>query len=334
MTGKGTLIISLDFELHWGVRDVFSVDEYRENLLGARAAIPRILALFERYDIHATWATVGLLFFDTRDTLLAALPTTLPQYRHAQLSPYDSLHALGANEEEDPYHFAASLIRHIAATPNQEVATHTFAHYYCLEEGHDAASFAADLAAAVTTGRQYGYQLRSLVLPRNQLAGEYLPICRRCGITAYRGNEQSWVYGPKHVGRESRLRRGIRLLDAYLNLTGHHGYALERQTDDVPYNLPASRFFRPYSPALRWGEGLKIRRICNGLTHAATHGLAYHLWWHPHNFGTHTERNLAALDRVLDHYADLRNRYGMDSLSMGEVAENIRINTDITTARF
>lgn len=45
---SGGFVISLDFELHWGVRDHRSVDEYRPNLLGVRQALPAMLELFER----------------------------------------------------------------------------------------------------------------------------------------------------------------------------------------------------------------------------------------------------------------------------------------------
>ena len=66
----GVLVISLDFELHWGVRDLTPVDgPYRGNLLGAREAVPRMLELFERFEFGATWATVGFLFASTRDEL-------------------------------------------------------------------------------------------------------------------------------------------------------------------------------------------------------------------------------------------------------------------------
>jgi hypothetical protein len=41
MSLQGALVISLDFELHWGVRDKRSVASYRENLLGARRAVRR-----------------------------------------------------------------------------------------------------------------------------------------------------------------------------------------------------------------------------------------------------------------------------------------------------
>ncbi len=45
-----------------------------------------------------------------------------------------------------------------------------------------------------------------------------------------------------------------------------------------------------------------------------------HLWWHPHNFGLHLEQNLAALSRVLDAFADLQRREGMQTLTLAEAA--------------
>src|SRR5277367_5273170 len=91
----GGFVISLDFELHWGVRDHRSVDQYRENLLGVRQAVPAILELFERYGIHATWATVGFLFFASLDDLKAGVPDELPSYCDASLNPYTALSEVG-----------------------------------------------------------------------------------------------------------------------------------------------------------------------------------------------------------------------------------------------
>ena len=45
---KPFFTISLDFELFWGVHDVFTKDEYGNNILGARKAIPKILKLFKQ----------------------------------------------------------------------------------------------------------------------------------------------------------------------------------------------------------------------------------------------------------------------------------------------
>ena len=81
----GTFIVSLDFELYWGIRDVKTVAQYREKLLGVRRAVPAMLATFAEYDVHATWATVGFLFFRRRNELLRALPVERPHYDDAHL---------------------------------------------------------------------------------------------------------------------------------------------------------------------------------------------------------------------------------------------------------
>src|SRR6266487_5798938 len=59
----GALVISLDFELLWGVRDKRTIADYGANILGVRRVIPALLDLFAERNIACTWATVGLLFF-------------------------------------------------------------------------------------------------------------------------------------------------------------------------------------------------------------------------------------------------------------------------------
>ena len=145
----GTFVVSLDFELHWGVRDRWSVGDHRARLLGAREAVPAMLELFEAFGIHATWAIVGFLFFEGKRELLDALPSRRPAYVDPVLSPYAGLAAIGASERDDPFHFAPSLIRQIAHTPDQEIGTHTLSHYYCLEPGQGPADFREDVHAAM-----------------------------------------------------------------------------------------------------------------------------------------------------------------------------------------
>ena len=72
---RGRFVISLDFELYWGVRHLPSVKQYFPHLVGARTAIPALLDLFSEYGIHATWATVGFLFCDQTRTLLRFAPS-------------------------------------------------------------------------------------------------------------------------------------------------------------------------------------------------------------------------------------------------------------------
>jgi peptidoglycan/xylan/chitin deacetylase (PgdA/CDA1 family) len=315
----GTLVISLDFELHWGVRDSRSLASYEGNLLAERTAVPRLLALFSAYGIHATWATVGFLCFRTKDELLAALPAERPAYENAALSPYPYLEAIGADEASDPFHFAPSLVEQIASADAQELATHTFSHYYCLEPGQHAGAFEADLGAALKAMELYGARPESIVFPRNQVNAAYLPICRRLGIRAYRATERSRLYAPRPAAAERRRRRAIRLLDAYLPVS-HRDYPAELIRAGRPAPVPSSRFLRPYDPRIGRLERLRVERILGDLGHAATRGLVYHLWWHPHNLGANVEANFAILHEVLERFSLLRDRYAMESRSMGELA--------------
>lgn len=45
VSGPGTFVISLDFELMWGVRDVQTKAGYGPNILGVRQAIPAMPAV-------------------------------------------------------------------------------------------------------------------------------------------------------------------------------------------------------------------------------------------------------------------------------------------------
>lgn len=318
--GPGTLVISLDFELNWGVRDWIDLDVYRANLLGVRTAIPRLLDVFAQHGVHATWATVGFLFFDDRDDLLAALPSLRPSYVDRKKCPYSALATVGKNEAEDPFHFGWSLLQQIQQAGGHEIASHTFSHYFCLEEGQDAATFSEDLAAAVRAATRRGITLESIVFPRNEIRFDYLPLCARQGIKAYRGTARSWLYTPRAASEESRRRRALRLVDAYVPLTGCNTHQVD-VASPLPRNVAASRFLRPHDPRARRLDQLKIRRVCGELSAAATAGDVYHLWWHPHNFGIHQHANLEALKRILCHYCELRTTHGMRSLTMRDVAQ-------------
>ena len=67
----GTLVISLDFEIHWGVSDTHTVESYNENLRNVPEIINRLLKIFREKNIHATWATVGMLFCKNKEELFA-----------------------------------------------------------------------------------------------------------------------------------------------------------------------------------------------------------------------------------------------------------------------
>jgi peptidoglycan/xylan/chitin deacetylase (PgdA/CDA1 family) len=317
-TTPGTLILSLDFELFWGILDKHVLSNKKQYLINTREkAIPGILERFKDYEIHATWATVGMLFCEGKEELLDAMPAKRPNYIHPALNAYHYLQSntLGKSEEEDPFHFAPSLIKQILATPQQEIGSHTFSHYYCLEEGQDVDTFRADLSAAQSLARKFGIKLQSLVFPRNQYNPDYLAVCQDLGFQSVRGNAPVWIWKPEQRLKEGTGKRLLRLADSYGNIYGHHSYKHPQSIHGV-MDIAASHLLRPYAASLDFLESQKVQRICKDLNYAATHGQVYHLWWHPHNFGTHTQKNLENLQRILDCYASLKAKGRMQSMHM------------------
>jgi hypothetical protein len=320
---NGAFVISLDFELHWGVRDQFLLKgAYTANLEGARTAVPKMLDLFERSDIAATWATVGFLFARSKEELLSFYPTIKPDYTDKKYDPY--LEPLGNNEKDDPLHYAPSLIERIKQTPKQEIGTHTFSHYYCLEAGQTAEAFRDDLLSAIAIAKSWNIDIRSIIFPRNQVNPEYVKTLLETSVTIYRDNEPSWFYSAGATDEHSLPKRAGRMLDTYVPLTSHNlGEWKNIKQSNGLYNIPSSRFLRPYSPKLSALEALRLHRICQGITQAAKENKLYHLWWHPHNFGIYQEANLTFLQKILEHVRRCREQCGLESLTMQGIVKKL-----------
>lgn len=318
---NGTLIVSLDFELFWGMLDKCALEDYQDNVLGGREAIPQLLKLFRKYDIHATWATVGFLFAENYDELASFFPEKAlrPAYENEKLDPYGEFVRIGDSEEEAPCFYAPSLIRLVSETPGQEIGSHTFSHYYCREKGQTVRQFAADMDAAKAIAERHGYVLTSVVLPRNQCEPEYTQVLRECGFTAYRDEENDWIH---ETIKFRPLLRLLRLADVYFPLTGQGGY--RPQNENGIWNLTGSRMYKPILKPLRFLESVKLSRIKRQMLHAAKHGLTFHLWWHPHNIGVMTQAHLDQLEEIFRYYAQLKETYGMQSLNMREAVEKNR----------
>ena len=311
----GTLIVSLDFELFWGMLDVCPLEEYQDHVLGGRKAIPKLLELFQKYGIHATWAAVGFLFAENEAELRRYFPAEKPGYQNEKLDPYREFSHIGGNEQEAPCFYAPSLLKEIAAAPGQEIGSHTFSHYYCREKGQTVAQFAADMTAAKAIAADHGYDLTSVILPRNQCEPEYTEVLRQAGFTAYRDEENDWIHEKIHF---RPLLRALRLADVYLPLTGQGGYV--PKNEGGIWNLTGSRMYKPIFAPLACLEKLKRHRIKGQMLHAAKNGLTFHLWWHPHNIGVRTEEHLKQLEEIFAYYEELKQTYGMQSLNMGEAA--------------
>ena len=135
------------------------------------------------------------------------------------------------------------------------------------------------------------------------------------------------MYNTSQLVGQTYAKRAARLIDAFLPVGGDHTISWDKVWKDGPLgNVQASFFLRPTPPTV-WQHplrALQFHRIAPSIRRAAQAGRIVHLWWHPHNFGRHVDANIAQLRRLLEVYAACRERYGMRSMSMCEVAAYAR----------
>lgn len=316
---SGTFIISLDFELLWGLSgwNQDQIEAYKSHIEGSLLALKRILEVLARYDMKCTIAFVGGMNYRSIDEINKAAPKHRPQYNNTLFSSYESLIPSIDKLYPNNLFFCKDIITDLSKNPKVELASHTFSHYYCLEEGQSSQEFDADICIAVNEAKNSGIYFKTIIFPRNQVSPDYLNICSQYGLTHYRGNLETFLYRSEHTPKKYSLRRVLRLLDTYVNLSGHNTYMYPKKEGQM-INVPGSRFLRPYSHNLALLEPLKVKRILNSMEYAARHFQIYHLWWHPHNFGLHTEENINQLQKICEFYQTMHRQYGMECKFMSE----------------
>ena len=167
-----------------------------------------------------------------------------------------------------------------------------------------------------SNSRSIQSRLRLRYYPTSRLGkDDHLAVCHDLGLTHFRGSEPAWFMSPIPYGQETKARRALRLLDSYLNIGGQHVPPAQRHPSGLS-NVASSRFLRPYHPRLAALDGLRLRRVTQGMRNAAQTDGTFHLWWHPHNFGTNVEANIAFLTTVLACYERLAGEFGMNSKTM------------------
>lgn len=322
----GIFTISLDFELHWGVFDKKDRQAREACYRNTLQLVPRMLEQFAQQEVHVTWATVGSLFAKDQQEWEQLKPDIEPRYSLEQYSAYRYARQQALPQQYHWAHFAPEAVRHILRYPGQELGSHTFSHYYCLEQQGEPRAFEADLQAAQRAAELFGSRLTSLVFPRNQFNPGYLKTCYEQGITAVRSNPVDWFWSPVSNKGSGLIRKVARTADAYVQVGTHRtSYPLQSiaVTPGEPLQLPASRFLRPWRSKYKFANQWRLRRLCQEMRTAAIRKECYHLWWHPENFGDHPEENMETLRQLLQQYQHCKKKYGMQSWNMGEYATNL-----------
>jgi peptidoglycan/xylan/chitin deacetylase (PgdA/CDA1 family) len=300
---SSALVVSLDFELRWGLLDMLGDDmnEYRQNLEGVEEVVPRLLEMFRERGVRATWATVGALACRDWDEWHARTPAS-PRYENPVFAWRD------VYERRDPrgrLYFAPHLIDAIVAADGQELGSHTFGHVYFREPGFTREDAVADTDAVVRVFEErWGVTVVSCVFPRNQVA--HTDVLQERGIVAWR-NTPAPFYWNAGTGTERTLAvRVLRALDGLVPLGRR--VASSRA-------LRSSYFVRLTLPPVPWRQ--HCRRVA-GDARRLRDDETLHLWFHPHNIGGNPKKGVARFAELIDVVRDAAPR-SMRFLTMGDV---------------
>lgn len=283
-----SVVLSFDFEMRWGVHDVYGLDfdAGREKLENCRPVVLSTLRLLVERNLRATWATVGALGANDWNEYFSFAPPP-PAYADHNLAVRKEYADLDPN---GILHFAPNLIHQIVQTKGQELGSHSFSHLHFREPGVTSADFLADMAAVEKLWRErFGIIPVSFVFPRNQ--SNFIDQLDKTSIRIWRGPEPVWFYDCNSHRSNTLLPRACRLVDSINPWVRRAASRVERKM------VRASLFVRFGLPELLWR--LQLKRIRNELMRLSS-GDVFHCWWHPQDVGFEIKTGLARLTQILD----------------------------------
>ncbi|WP_350340021.1 hypothetical protein [Paraflavitalea speifideaquila] len=178
-------------------------------------------------------------------------PAIEPRYSVEKYSAYQYAMQQTLPAQYHWAHFAPGIIQAILQYPGQELGSHTFSHYYCLEQQQEPRAFEADLQAAQKAAALFNSKLTSLVFPRNQFNPAYLKTCYEQGITTIRSNPANWFWSPVTNKGSGLVRKLVRTADAYIQVGAQRtSYPVStiKKYRASPFNYPPAASYVPGGP--------------------------------------------------------------------------------------
>lgn len=322
---RGVLSISFDLELAWGTRRSSKPDPGNAPQV-SRDAVHGVLDILKRYEISATWATVGQLMRPFEDLKIGAFPAGIPAPRPDW---FEGDWQSGIPAPEDPEsrnYFAPDIIEAlVTCSTYQELASHTFSHVVIGDRSCTPEIAESELRLVQELARSWGRTIHTLVFPRNQIG--HLATVQQTGHHCYRGYNNEWYFrGPLHPkystqGVRKQIVRILKLIDEALAITPLVQQAVQR---DGLWELPHSMFFPGRSGVARFlPASCYVRKATKGLNRAMATGGIFSLYSHEHNFCGDLPGSLAMFDEICCTAARLRDGGQLDILTMEEIAHEL-----------
>lgn len=278
--------ISIDVELAWGNWDDPEHGELALAETRSRDIVERLIGLFERHEIAATWAIVAAL-----------------------LDPAAARPAPGG----EAAWYAPDVVEAITrSTVGHEIGSHGGRHLYYDWIG--AAEAEADLAYARAIHQRHGLAFDSFVFPRNQIGK--LDLLAANGLRVFRAPDAAWHQRVRQVSRWAG--RLANLADKALPLAPP---PVLPSADHGMVRLPSSMLFmgrrglRAVVPA-----PVMRTKLERGLAAAIASGRTFHLWFHPSNFYHQPDTQFALLGEFLSKVTERRRDGAIGVRTMGSFA--------------
>ena len=300
----GSVVISVDAELGWGFHDLPSPPGHR--IEAARAGWRRLLALFEEYQIPATWAVVGHLFLEDCDGVHADHPTP-PSWFERERSDW---------RDRPDLRFGGDLIGDLVTSEvSHDVGCHTYSHVVFDQPWVDREVVDAELEAAMAASRAAGVEPRSFVFPRNVVG--FRDRLAAHGFSVYRseGNAPSSTVARGFDKLASAVDPGrVRIVEPTVDEYG---------LVDVPPSMFLFGFEGRGRDVLEsiWTDPV-VAQARLGIERAATEDGVFHLWAHPNNLVD--ERDVRRMDAVLELVDRYQTETPLSVETMADVAERFR----------
>jgi peptidoglycan/xylan/chitin deacetylase (PgdA/CDA1 family) len=306
--------ISIDYEFAWGYADHALSRADRERIAGEVAIVRRLLALFEKYQVPATWAIVGHLLEEhcPWNGLVAHPEYPRPIFRDER-ADWFAAHPVESEPKSALWYDTDDLIGEIVrASVGHEIGSHSYAHIPFDERVTERTAIRVDLANMRRVHDARGIPFRSFVFPRN-IEG-YHDELRTAGVDIVRSKTLRWYDFFPGI-----LRRAAHLLDHFIPYSPtvvpkQHANGLVLFPDSML--LLGRNGLRKFIPA--WLVEWKARR---GITQAIRRNEVFHLWFHPSNFSYDTDTQFAILEQILASVAEARERGVLEVRTMGAVAD-------------
>ena len=247
---KGGLIISADFEMAWAWRYTKTGMDHIKKARIERNNFPKIIELFEKYNIPITFAIVGHLFLKSckrgDHDWMSRIPHFDDHWKFKEGDWFD--HDPYSDYKDAPEWYAPDLIKLVQDSKvAHEIGTHTFSHIDFSYKNCPSEVASDEIKACISAAKSFGVNLESMVFPGKTFGN--IEVLKENNFTIY------------------RKRNDFELAYPY--------------RDNLGLLVTTSSGCLEFNSAYKWSADYFLSRLKKYLHKAISTNTIAHLWFHP-----------------------------------------------------